>query len=201
MDIVVSNCVYNPADDSELLAEEAVKVVKKNNCKTILDMGTGSGIIAIACALANPQAKVTGVDLSKEAVACAKKNAKSNNAKNCEFFISDLFSNKKVFKNRKFDLIQFNPPYLPTSKDEKIKGNLNFAFDGGKSGRETIDRFLEEFEKYLNAGGILLLVDSSLGNTNKTLEKLKAQGFNVELIASKPFFFEKLSVIKASRPV
>ena len=198
MDLVVPNCVYEPADDSELLRDEAKNYAKKANL--ILDMGTGSGIIAIACALENPQAKVIGIDISKEAVACAKENAKSNNAKNCEFFVSDLFANKKL-QGKKFNLILFNPPYLPTAKNEKIKGKLNLAFDGGKSGRETIDRFLDEFEKYIAPGGILLMVDSSLDGTNKTLEKLKTKGFKTKIIASKSFFFEKLSVIRASQSV
>ncbi|HII53672.1 methyltransferase [Candidatus Micrarchaeota archaeon CG08_land_8_20_14_0_20_49_17] len=199
MELIIPDCVYKPADDSELLAGEAVNCVKENNCKAILDMGTGSGIIALTCAKANPKAKVIGVDINSTAVDCAKNNAELNLVKNCEFFVSDLFSGKKVFKNKKFDLIMFNPPYLPTSNDEKIKGNLNFAFDGGASGREIIDRFLKEFDKYLAPGGILLMVDSSLDGTGKTINRLKKKGFNVEIIASKSFFFERLSIIQATR--
>jgi len=185
----VSNCVYEPADDSFMLASAAESLRG-----SVLELGCGSGIVSLTCAKGG--AAVWGVDINPEAVRCARENAERNSIRNARFMASDLFA---AIPEQKFDAILFNPPYLPTTKDERLAGPLNHAFDGGEDGRKVLDRFLDQFDRYLKAGGVLLLVQSSLNDADKTHAKLEAMGYVVSVVASESFFFESLSLIKASK--
>lgn len=174
LQLLIFDDVYEPAEDSYLLAKWVEKFSKG---KSVLDMGTGCGIQAIVAAKAGAS-HVVGVDLNGNAVENAKLNAKQNNVK-CEFFVSDLFSNVK----ETFDMIVFNPPYLPTSDEEKLKGNINLAFDGGKSGRELLDKFLKEYKNYLNKNGFALVLESSLsGIKGEILENIKIGGEKLAVV-------------------
>lgn len=186
--IKTSENVYEPREDSEMLA----KAVKKNAFGDFLDIGTGSGLQAII-AFKNKKVKsVTAVDISAAALKEAKKNAKANKAK-IRFKKSNLFSNIK----ESFDCIAFNPPYLPTSKGEKLSGKINLAFDGGASGRKVSNEFIKRVKKHLKKKGIILMVGSSLSNYEKTINNLKKLGFETELIDRKNFFIEEVVIIKA----
>lgn len=183
--------VYEPSDDSFLLMKYS-KMLEGS----VLDVGCGSGIQSLVNAKCNPDNSVTGIDINPKAVECSIRNARINGIENAQFFESDLF--EKVPEN-KFDGIIFNPPYLPTSKEEKINGKINDAFDGGKDGRLVVDRFLMQFGKYLSPDGKLLLLQSSLNNLEKTEEMLGKKGFGVKIIDESSFFFEKLYVVEAKR--
>jgi release factor glutamine methyltransferase len=108
---------------------------------------------------------------------------------------SNLFG--AVKKTEKFDLILFNPPYLPTTNSERVSGPLNAAFDGGRGGRKVLDEFLKEFDKHLKPNGTLLLIQSSLNNLEKTKRELAKKKFKVEILETQPFFFEKLYLLQA----
>lgn len=190
MKVEVFPDVYEPAEDSEMLAEYTKKLKGR-----ILDMGCGCGIVALTNAALNKNNFVDGCDVNEKAVKNAKHNAKINRIKNVNFFVGDLFST--IPKNKKYDWIVFNPPYLPTTRDERIKGGLNAAFDGGRSGRKILDRFLRECRKYLKKSGGIVLVSSSLNNHEKTVKMLDDAGFKVEILDEKKMFFEKLYVVKA----
>lgn len=178
--------VYEPAEDSFMLAE-----FSKELSGDLLDVGTGCGIQAIVAR----KAKALGVDLNEKAVDNAEINAKRNGS-GARFLVSDLFEKVKGT----FDFIVFNPPYLPTSDEEKLSGKENLAFDGGKSGREVIDRFLEEFPEYLKDGGELFLLLSSLSDRGESAEKLREMGFSdEELVKRHVGLFEELSVLRAWR--
>ncbi|MEK6979300.1 MAG: HemK2/MTQ2 family protein methyltransferase [Candidatus Micrarchaeota archaeon] len=187
----IPDSVYEPAEDSFLLAKHASGLKGR-----ILEIGCGSGIAALHNAKENPNNEVIGVDINPDAVKCAKENAKRNNIKNVKFFKSDLFS--AIAPSEKFDAILFNPPYLPTSKDERVSGKLNAAFDGGKSGRRILDRFLRAFSKYLKLGSIVLLIHSSLNDLPKTERILKENGFRTETLETENFFFERIYLMKIS---
>ena len=185
----LSKNVYQPAEDSFLLVEQAKKLRGR-----ILEIGCGSGIISLICAReGGKETQVRGVDINPEAVECAKANAKRNNI-NAEFIESNLF--EKVPKT-KFNGIVFNPPYLPTEEEEKIEGELNHAFDGGIDGRVVLERFLNEFSDYLDEDGVVLLVQSSLNDFDRTIERLKALGYETRVEAEEKFFFEKIYVVSA----
>lgn len=150
-------------------------------------MGTGSGFLA---ELALEKTKeVFAVDINPEAVEVCKK-------KGINAHVSDLFNNV----NEKFDLIIFNPPYLPEERDyygiKMTKEDFNYVNDialvGGKEGWETIDRFLKEAKNYLNKNGKVLLGFSSLsGDILKIMEKYN---YKYKKLGEKRIFFEVLYV-------
>jgi len=182
--------VYLPSDDSYMLEQYARELKGR-----ILEIGCGNGLVSISNAKANPTNTVLGADINPSAVSTAEKNAELNKVDNVLFLESNLFEN---LEDERFDAIIFNPPYLPTSEDDKVDGDLNAAFDGGKSGREVLDLFLEQFEEHLKPRGVLLILHSSLNNLEETISKLEKLGMKTEVLAEKSFFFEKLMVLKAT---
>jgi len=184
--------VYEPAEDSMLLAGCAAKLKGR-----VLDMGCGSGLVGLACAKGSPENRVVCADLNQGAVENARANAEQNRIANVEFVLTDLFS--KIKKEPKFDAIVFNPPYLPTAENERVRGKLNLAFDGGKNGRKVTDRFLAAFPRFLKKDGKLLLVESSLAGIEKTVAKLGGMGFGARILGEEKFFFERIVVIEAKR--
>ena len=190
--IDVPDSVYAPLEDSRLLAKAAVQKCSGK----ILEMGCGSGFVCISLAKIKPDTKVIACDINKAAVAACKKNSKANRVR-FKVFESDLFSS--IEKGEKFDFILFNPPYLPTEENEKVDGNLNFAFDGGKSGLEAAFRFLEEAGKYLKKGGKILLVASSAANLKGLHSKIRKCEFSYKIIGEESFFFEKIYVYEVWR--
>ena len=91
----------------------------------------------------------------------------------------------------------FNTPYLPTDTDDIIDDDLNYAFDGGLDGRNAIDRFLNEAPNHLNDKGIIQMIQSSLSDTERTLDILDSKGFIAEVAKSERFFFEEIVLINA----
>lgn len=185
--------VYEPAEDSELLINNLVDV--KN--KTVLDVGTGTGIQAIN-ALKKGAKKVVGIDINPYSIETAKENAILNKLElnNSIFFLeSDLFSSI----NERFDVILFNAPYLPTFEDEKLEEYLNYAFDGGEDGRKVLDRFIREVGDYLNENGVVQIVQSSLTGEDKTIEMLEKYGFKAKKTGLMAFSFEELQIITGWR--
>ncbi len=162
--------IYQPAEDSFLL-EKYVKKFAKKQAK-ILDIGAGSGIQGKK-SLKNGS-EVLFADINKNAVENLKKQG-------LRAIQSNLFSNIK--KNEKFDLIIFNPPYLPEHKYDKKKDTC-----GGKKGSETINRFLKQAKNHLNKNGKILLLTSSLTKGINWLNYKKKQ------IGKKKLFFEELYV-------
>jgi release factor glutamine methyltransferase len=162
----------------------------------VLDMGTGCGIIGIIAA--KESQKVLAIDVNPHAIKCANINAKMNNVlAKFETREGDLFKVVKHFE--RFDLIIFNPPYLPSSEEESDLGWIEKAWSGGPSGRDVIDRFLEECDQYLLEKGSILMVQSTLSDVEKTVYKMRKNGFDVNIIDEKKLDFEKLVVIQANR--
>mgnify|MGYP001595628801 CR=1 FL=1 len=176
--------IYEPREDSYLLEKEVKKYAKG---KKVLDMGSGNGIL-VECALKSGAKEVLAVDVDSESLKILKK-------KNINAINSDLFENVKG----KFDLIVFNPPYLPDDNLEDIESKN--ATTGGKKGDEIILKFLREVDKFLEIGGLILLLLSSLTPTKRILKLLKKSGMKNKVIAEKSFFFEKLEVWKIERKV
>ena len=178
--------VYEPAEDTFLLAEN-LDIQRRDE---VLEIGTGTGLIAVTAA--QKSKKVTATDINEDAVKCALKNTITNRTYNVELKQGNLF---EPVKDEKFDLILFNTPYLPTEEDEKLDDELNAAFDGGLEGRETIDKFLDEVKDHLNEGGRVQLVQSSLSDNEKTIQKLEELGFDASITATEKCFFEEIVVI------
>lgn len=183
--------VYEPREDSFLLLE----AVKRYAEGYVLDMGTGSGILTMEAA--KKAKKVIAVDIDKKVVKELNNEIKKNKIKNIEVVYSDLFNdiNKKHKKN-KFDVIIFNPPYLPQDKGIKDK-----TIYGGKKGYELIERFFNDVDDYLKDKGIILIVFSSITKKNKVNEIINDYCFEFKELKQKRIFFEVLYVylIKKSK--
>jgi len=186
--------VYEPREDTFLILKH-IKDFAKN--KIVLDLGTGTGILAIEAA--KYAKKVYAVDISKKALAVAKQNAKKINAKNIVFLRSDLFSafKQKGKREIKFDLILFNPPYLPAHPSEPKEVALQIT--GGKHGYELIERFLSDVSSFLNPNGIILLVFSTLTKKHKVDKLIEEHCFIADELDRKKLFFETLFLYKITK--
>jgi len=154
----------------------------------VLDIGTGTGIQAFA-ALPTSK-KVVAIDVNPEAIEYAK-NAVVFGNKQVDFRVGDMFS--AIAKGEKFDLIIFNPPYLPESKyDNRIETT------GGKHGWETIEKFLRQVRKYLKPKGKILLLFSSFTGKDKVLSIAKEEKFRSKLLQKKHYSFEDIFVYELS---
>ena len=171
--------LYEPLEDSFLLEKQVSKLAKGS----VLDMGTGSGIQAVAAAKKRNVKKVLAVDVQKSVLKHCRETVKS---KKISFRQSNLF--QKISK-QKFDTIIFNPPYLPA--DPKLK---DITLAGGEKGYEIVEKFLAKANNYLNDDGIILLLISSLTNQQKVEEILTEKLFEFEIISKKHIFFEDLIV-------
>ena len=170
--------VYEPAEDSVLLAEQLPKRVQG----TVLDMGTGSGIQAEAAAKSTKVTSVLAVDVNVQALRQLKNLDRSTPEyryrKKISVLKSDLFA--KV-GNKKFDTIIFNPPYLPELKGEE-QDLLTKAIVGGRKGWELVGRFLDEASSHLKAEGKVFLLFSSETSREKVMECIEANIIHVKLI-------------------
>lgn len=175
--------VYQPREDSFLLQKEVRKYAYGN----VLDMGTGSGIQALAAAEKKNVRKVLAVDKSKEAVDYCRKNIHN---KKIKFFVSDLFFN--VWG--RFDTIIFNPPYLPAQP--KLR---DLTIEGGEKGFETVQRFLGSVNEFLAEDGIILLLISSLTDKGKVEGIITKNLLDFRTVAKTHIFFEDLLVYKITK--
>jgi len=171
--------IYKPREDSFLLVKELKKYAKG---KSVLDIGCGSGIQGKA-ALASGASSVLFADINQEAVRELKKEG-------LNAIESDLFLNIK----QKFDIIAFNPPYLPEEKKEDKESSLTTS--GGKKGDEITLKFLKQAKSHLNKAGIILLVLSSLTPKAKIIDLIKKQKMKQEILVKESFFMESLEVWK-----
>ncbi|MDD4878028.1 MAG: methyltransferase [Candidatus Nanoarchaeia archaeon] len=165
--------IYEPSDDSYLLEKHVNKYAKGK----VLEVGTGSGILAKAAFKKTKD--VLAVDINPESV----KHVKSLGIK---AICSDLFANVEG----KFDLIIFNPPYLPFERKEDRETALQVA--GGKKGHEIIKKFLKQAKKHLEKNGKILLLFSSLSGDIEGI--MAKEEYKFRKIDEKPLFFEKLLV-------
>ena len=189
LELEIKGRVYEPREDSELLAEvvesEIARHALENGVISFLDLGCGSGLIAIAAAKAG--AVVTAVDIDAGAVELTNENAKRNGVKvDCR--VSDLFSKVRG----KFDVVAFNAPYLP---EEVVEGESE-AWAAGER-LEVIRRAVEQAKHHLKSGGALLLVVSSLTGVKEVGRLLSDNGFKFERAADKKVPWETLYVLRA----
>lgn len=153
----VSRDVLIPRPETELLVELALAHTPPDQAMDILDLGTGSGCIAITLALERPLARVTAVDRSAAALAIAQRNAGILNA-GVEFLASDWFA---ALAGRRFDLIVSNPPYIAAADPHLARGDVRFepltALVAGDDGLDDLRRLTGDARAHLRPGGTLLL--------------------------------------------
>ncbi len=159
LDFFVDENVLIPQPDTEILVEEVLKISKLYNKKiNILDLCTGSGAIAVSLAKYIKDVNIIATDISKNAIEIAEKNAINNNVEDkIKFVVSDMFKNIE----NKFDIIVSNPPYIETKEIEKlskeVKNEPIIALDGGNDGIKYYKIIADNYNKFLNIGGYLLL--------------------------------------------
>jgi release factor glutamine methyltransferase len=149
--------IYEPAEDSFLLQN----FVKEYAFGRVLEIGTGSGIQAITAAENKQVREVIAVDINEEAIRKLKETKEFQLSGKIKAKVSDLFSNVK----NQFDIIIFNPPYLP--QDEGIEDS---ALYGGKHGWEISEKFFSQVNNYLSSNGKVLFLFSTLTNKEKIEE-------------------------------
>jgi release factor glutamine methyltransferase len=172
--------IYVPSDDTFLMLESIARIPVEG--KNVLDMGTGSGILGLFCAARG--ARVTATDIDDLALRHAK-NAAQTLGLSIEAVVSDIFVNVQG----RFDLISFNPPYLPSSTVQ------DRTVDGGRHGTVLSKRFLVGLGKHLEKDGTALLLVSSLNDASFHLH-LENLSFDYEVVAKRPLFFEELRVLR-----
>lgn len=157
MNFYVNENVLIPRQDTEILVEEVIEIAKRINAKKILDLCTGSGAIAVSLAKYLPETDIYAIDISSEALEVAQKNANINNVK-VNFINSDIFEN---LKEKEFDIIVSNPPYIKTevceSLNKEVKKEPLIALDGGNDGLHFYKKIIEQCDKYLKKDGFLCL--------------------------------------------
>jgi len=175
--------VYVPEADTFLLLRAALSEVRQSD--RVLEVGTGSGHIAWEL---SRSAEVVATDINPHAVLSAKERG-------VEVVRTDLAAGIRGT----FDLVLFNPPYLPTQPEERIDDWLEYALDGGITGREVIERFANEAGRILAPEGRILLLISSLTGLAETGAIFKKHGYRVLTIAEESLEDEKLWVLRITR--
>ncbi len=179
---IVVNCpesVYCPSDDTFLLID-ALEVAPGDRA---LEVGCGSGLVSLH--LAKAGALVTAIDVNYESAICAKAAASLNGLK-LEVIRSDLFQNVHGC----FDLIVFNPPYLRGEGTDVC----DMAWAGGRTGTETLGRFLEQAPAHLNPAGRIVVIVSS--DMEQAPLKQMLDPFQVRELRAHHLFFEELRVLE-----
>lgn len=184
-EIYVDESVLIPRPDTEILVEEVLKLIRKKETLSILDLCTGSGAIAISLAK-ETNSKITATDISQKALDIARKNAKLNNTK-INFIQGDLFEN--IPKENKFDIIVSNPPYIETEtiKDlsKEVKNEPIIALDGGIDGLDFYRRIAFKAKNFLNVDGYLAL---EIGYNQKAeVYKILLENRFTEILSVKDF--------------
>jgi len=168
--------VFIPRPETEILVETAIKVIQSSSHPVtklkILDIGTGSGCIAVSLANLLPDMEITATDISPLALEITKENAKLNDV-NINFLESDLFASPDL-RPIAYNLIVSNPPYITTSEiaglAREVRYQPRIALDGGSDGLNFYRRIIKDSPAYLEDNGHLIL---EMGFTQrKAIEKI-----------------------------
>ena len=168
--------VYRPQSDTEVLirALERTGAAYESN---VLDLGTGTGAVAIAAARTGARS-VTAVDLSRRSVAAARLNARLHRRR-VTVHRGDLFA---PVSDRRFGLVTANPPYVPADTDVLPRHAIARCWDAGLDGRAVLDRICDAAASHLVPDGVVLLVHSAVCRADVTVERFAAAGVVAEVL-------------------
>jgi release factor glutamine methyltransferase len=165
--------VFAPISDSWMLADALRRETLPPGAR-VLDVCTGSGVLAVTAALRG--ASATAVDVSRRAVLTARLNARLNGVR-VRGVRGDLLD---AVRGERFDCIVSNPPYVPSPRD--AGRGASRAWEAGRDGRILLDRVCDQAPAHLREGGVLLVVHSSLIGERETCERLRDGGLAAEVI-------------------
>lgn len=156
MTLAVNRDTLVPRPETETLVDEALGRIPCHAGYTVLDLGTGSGAIALALAKERPLCSIVATDCSENALRTAAENARQNNMPNIEFLHGSWF---EPVAGRRFDLIVSNPPYVPDSDPDlaKLRHEPISALASGPDGLDAIRHIAGAGKDFLNSGGVLLI--------------------------------------------
>jgi release factor glutamine methyltransferase len=173
--------VFRPISDSWQLADAVCAEVRARDGQArVLEVGTGSGAIAVAAARCG--ADVTAVDVSGRALASAWLNARRHGTA----IRVRRGSLMEPVAGERFDVIVSNPPYVPCPRPDLPARGPERAWDAGPDGRAVLDRLIAEAPSHLSPGGALLLVHSTINGEERTLEAMREARLGAEVVARHP---------------
>ena len=154
---------------AELIKQKFLPWVDSNNINSVVDLGTGSGCIAIAIAYVFPEAKVDAVDISCDALEVASINIDRHNLKKrIEIIESDFFFG---LEGKKYDLIVSNPPYVNQHDIDRMPDEYHYepklGLEAGENGLYSVHKILNDASRFLTNNGILIC---EVGNSQKAVE-------------------------------
>jgi release factor glutamine methyltransferase len=188
--------VFRPISDSRFLAD-VLREQTLSPRASVLDLCTGSGILAVTAALRGPRS-VTAVDVSRRAVMTVRLNARLNGVR-VAAVRGDLF---EAVGGQAFDAIVSNPPYVPSDDDDLPARGPQRAWEAGRDGRLVLDRIVAGVDAHLRPGGFVLLVHSSVLGTERTIADLQAAGLEADCIARRrgplgPLMTQRVQALEA----
>lgn len=197
LDFAVNSAVLIPRPDTEVLVEEVLGLLKEVREPEILDLGTGSGAIIISLLHKFPQAVGTAVDISNEAIAVARKNAKRHGVESrLGFFCGDLW---QPVAGRKYDAVLSNPPYIIDSEIDSLQAEVKHeplaALAGGADGLDFYRRILSAGHTYLKANGFIA-IEVGTGHAAEVVEFAAQAEFKIEKIIADYAGIERVIVLK-----
>lgn len=175
--------VYEPAEDSRLLAEAVEDRIDAG--EAVLEVGVGSGYVAARVQDA-AGARVVGADINPAACEAAREAG-------VEAVRADLM---EPFAAARFDVVLCNPPYLPTPPEREWDDPLEYALSGGEDGRRVVRPFLEDVGRVLGPDGRAYLLVSSLTGLEAVDELARAAGLSTAEVAEESYPFERLVVLE-----
>ena len=177
LELNVSPATLIPRPETETLIEFVLEQFNQQKNCHVVDLGTGSGAIALAIAHEYPDWKITATDISQDALNVAQKNADKHQIKNIEFRISHWFD---ALKDQSFDVIVSNPPYVAESDPHLSEGDVRFepaiSLISGKQGMDDIEAITTEAARYLKNNGWLIL-EHGYDQKKQVLDCFKTSGF------------------------
>jgi release factor glutamine methyltransferase len=181
LDFIVNRDVLIPRPETELLVDMAIYYARQS--ATVVDIGTGSGAIAVSVKYARRDLDVHATDISAKALKTARKNAVRIVGKNMiRFYQGNLYD---PLSGRRFQVITINPPYVDKKNAGSLQKDLSYepevALFSGRRGRETIERVIAKSGRYLADDGVLIM---EIGDDMKDFVKKtgKSRGFNVSVL-------------------
>ena len=183
--------VYLPSEDTYLLLETLQEDLKKKRIKNALEIGTGSGYIFLG--IYNQVNNLVVTDINPIVITYLNNLKKEYKLEKMKIIKSNLFNN---LKKGEFDLIIFNPPYVPSEKVPKDNEIERLATDGGSFGRVIILKFLKELKEHLSEDGVCYLLISSFNNPHYIFKQIIKYNLCYKVLRERNIFFEKLIILK-----